>query len=122
MATLWHHHSNDTKDPESRAPLRVMRTKYHEHCWGNDFPAHGRAHYQEHNNLVRKLGMGRNFLEYNVSTGWEPLLEFLGLPAVDHAKAFPRSDDWVAYKKTMGEQKAAQESSRISEVERAARV
>lgn len=105
MSTLWHAHSNSTANPE--APMAVMRTKYHIHCWGNDFPAHGREHFRKHNELVRRLGQGRKFLEYDAKMGWSPLCEFLGLPSVDETKPFPRSDDWVEYKKMVQEQKQA---------------
>ncbi|KAJ4389609.1 hypothetical protein N0V93_007080 [Gnomoniopsis smithogilvyi] len=106
MSTLWHAHSNSKANPD--APMTIMRMKYHMHCWGNDFPNQGREHFRKHNDLVRSLGQGREFLEFDAKTGWSPLREFLGLPAVDEAKPFPRSDDWAEYKKMVQEQKQAQ--------------
>lgn len=94
MSTLGHSQSNSTAD--ATAAMAVMRNKYQAHCWGNDFPAHGRAYFQKHSDLARRLGQGRKFMEYDVETGWVPLCDLLGLPAVDQAKAFPRSDDWVS--------------------------
>lgn len=71
--------------------------KLHTHCWRNDFPAYGHEYFQKHNALVRKLGAGRKFLEYNVKDGWDPLCKFLGVPVPD--TPFPRMDDWLEYKK-----------------------
>lgn len=88
--------------------MAVMRIKYNVHCWGNDFPAHGREHFRKHNDLVRSLGEGRKFMEYDAKMGWAPLCDFLGLPTVDQTHSFPRSDDWVEYKKMVQEQEKTQ--------------
>lgn len=104
MNTLIHSHVNSAPG----LPMMELREKYHGHCWGGDFPANGRAHFQRHNELVRKLGARRKFLEWDVKMGWGPLTEFLGLPPVEEGKAFPQADDFLEYKKRVQEQKRAQ--------------
>lgn len=108
MSTLWHAHSHSKSTADPNTPMAVLRMKYHTHCWGNDFPAHGREHFRKHNDLVRCLGEGRRFLEYDAKMGWDPLCKFLDLPTMGETKAFPRSDDWLEYKKMVEEQKIAQ--------------
>ncbi|KAK9779171.1 putative NAD dependent epimerase/dehydratase [Seiridium cardinale] len=99
MSTLIPAHLNAPKpNPSPMAPLAV---KYHTHCWNEDFPTYGRDAYRRQNELVRKAAQGKKFLEYETGSGWGPLCEFLGLPVLD--APYPRSDDWVAYKKDVGE-------------------
>lgn len=47
-------------------------------------------------------------MEYDAKMGWSPLCDFLGLPNVEETKAFPRSDDWMEYKKMVEKQKKTQ--------------
>ncbi|KAI2469236.1 hypothetical protein F4781DRAFT_395166 [Annulohypoxylon bovei var. microspora] len=100
--TLWHAHTHaPSPNPSPMAPLSE---KYHLHCWNNDLPNCGRAAYRAHNELVRSLAreQGRKYLEYTPGDGWVPLCEFLG---EDGGKvkvpeeSFPKSDDWVGYKR-----------------------
>lgn len=104
LNTLWHSHTRSALG----LPMSELRSKYHAHCWGDDFPAHGRAHFQKHNELVRTLGARRKFLEWDVKMGWGPLTDLLELPPVDQNKAFPRADDFLEYKKMVEEQKKDQ--------------
>lgn len=94
MNTLVHSLS---RRPPNSTPMVTLATKYHTHCWGNDFPSHGRDHFRRHNENVRSAAKGQKFLEYDIKQGWEPLCEFLGVPLQD--RPFPRVDDWVDYKK-----------------------
>lgn len=94
MSTLVHYQS--TRRPGS-SPMLALATKYHTHCWGNDFPFNGRELFNRHNEEVRIAAKGRKFLEYDAQQGWEPLCEFLGVPRQD--RPFPRVDDWLEYKK-----------------------
>ena len=87
--------------PTGMASLAAM---YHRHCWGDDFEATGRGFFHEHNDLVRGLAEGRRFLEWRPEDGWGPLCEFLGVEAPPDGTPFPRSDDWVEYKKKVQEE------------------
>ncbi len=100
MTTLVHHH---TRRPlNDLSPMAPLAKKYHQHCWGDDFAANGISLFRSHNEAIREASKGRKFLEYEVGSGWAPLCEFLGVEIPDGE--FPRSDDWVEYKK-MVEQK-----------------
>lgn len=112
MTTLVHHHANRAADDPS--PMAPMARMYHKYCWGDNFPAGGLAFYREHNEAVRAASTGRKFLEYKVGSGWEPICSFLGLDVPE--APFPRSDDWVGYKK-MVEQEAVK-SAAVSKVPR----
>ncbi|KAJ9134635.1 hypothetical protein NKR23_g10063 [Pleurostoma richardsiae] len=101
MSTLWHLHCNRPSDDSS--PMAALARKYNCHCWDNDFPANGRILFRKHNELVRQSSKGRKFLEYEVKDGWGPLCEFLGIDIP--GTPFPRSDDWVEYKRMVGREK-----------------
>lgn len=100
MSTLWHAHSRRPLDGAST--MAALSLKYHTHCWNNDFPSYGRAHFQKHNDLVRKAASGRALLEFDVKDGWAPLCAFLGLTVPD--EPFPRNDDWLDYKQQVAEE------------------
>ncbi|ORY69830.1 uncharacterized protein BCR38DRAFT_93701 [Pseudomassariella vexata] len=103
MATLWHQHTHRAAD--SPSAMAVLAGKYHDNCWGGDFPTLGRTAYRAHNELVREEAArtGRKFLEYGVGQGWRPLCDFLGVEVPD--KPYPRTDDWMGYKKMVEEKK-----------------
>lgn len=101
-STLWHLHTSRPADDPS--PMNQLARKYHAHCWGGDFPKHGRARFREHNALVREASKGRRFLELRATDGWAPLCQFLGVP-VPEGVPFPRNDDWAEYKKMVERQK-----------------
>lgn len=71
--------------------------------WNDDFAAYGRDAYRRHNALVREAAAarGRRLLEYEPGAGWAPLCSFLGLGVPD--APYPRSDDWLGYKKEVQE-------------------
>lgn len=104
MSTIWHAYTR--MPPNSGLPMSSLSTKFHTVCWGNDFPANGRDYFRKHNDVVRSLGNGRKFLEWDVKDGWGPLCTFLDVPVPD--VPFPRHDDWVPYKKEMKEQTGSQ--------------
>lgn len=100
--TIWHswiQKKSRLPDGTVENPLESVADKFHEHLWKSNFEAYGRKCYREHNQNVRKLMSERpdDFIEFDVREGWEPLCQFLGkqIPSQD----FPRSDDWVQYKK-----------------------
>ncbi|KAI1096424.1 hypothetical protein F5B19DRAFT_146074 [Rostrohypoxylon terebratum] len=101
-STLWHAYTHaPSPNPSPMAPLSE---KYHRHCWNNDLPNQGLAAYRAHNELVRRLvrNQGRKYLEYVPGDGWAPLCAFLGVEegmAPRAQEPFPRSDDWIEYKK-----------------------
>jgi len=47
--------------------------------------------FEEHNAAVRREVPADRLLDFEVSQGWEPLCDFLGVPAPD--EPFPRSND-----------------------------
>lgn len=100
MSTLVHYHTNMPAD--SMSPMAPLATKYHSLCWGNDFATHGRDYFRRHNDKVRSLGKGRRFLEFDPMDGWALICGFLGTPVPD--RPFPRTDDWVQYKKLVSAQ------------------
>jgi hypothetical protein len=57
-----------------------MAWKLLQHTYYQDFPARGKQHYVDHNEKIRRLAreQKREFLEFNVKSGWEPLCSFLG--------------------------------------------
>lgn len=106
MKTLWHQHTHrPNPDPSPLAPLGL---KYHKHCWGDDFPTHGREAYRIHNQKVREASKGRKFLDYETGSGWGPLCEFLGVDVP--STPYPRNDDWIAYKKKVEKAEQKEES------------
>lgn len=109
MSTLIHYHMNRPADAPS--PMAPLAGKYHRYCWGEDFQATGRDFFRNHNELVRRLGKGRRFLEWRPEEGWGSLCEFLGVEAPPEGTPFPRSDDWVGYKK-MVEKERGREGER----------
>jgi len=98
-------HLQKTRASDDSSPMSVLSRKYHQHCWGTDFAATGRAFFEKHNKLVRELGKGRKFLEWQPQDGWAPLCSFLGVDAPPKGTPFPRSDDWVEYKKMVEQEK-----------------
>lgn len=101
-STLWHLHQSRPADDLS--PMNQLSRKYHSHCWGGDLPKYGRDAFRKHNALVREASEGRKYLEFQVKEGWKPICEFLGVP-VPEGVPFPRSDDWVEYKKMVEKEK-----------------
>lgn len=105
-STLWHlYQSRPADDP---SPMNQLSRKYHEHCWGGDLPKYGKEAFRKHNELVREAAKGRKFLEFGVGQGWEKLCEFLGVEVPEGVK-WPRSDDWVDYKKMVDKERKEKE-------------
>ncbi|KAK8081805.1 hypothetical protein PG996_000586 [Apiospora saccharicola] len=97
MSTLIPAHAqNDHRSSD----MYRLAAKYHQHCWSNDFPTHGMALYQKHNQAVRDAAARRakKLLEYKPGMGWAPLCEFLGLPTPAADVPYPRADDWLDFK------------------------
>ncbi len=109
MATLIH--LQQSRRPDDPSPMAPLARKYHRHCWDDDFAANGHAFFKKHNQLVRGLGAveGRRFLEWQPQQGWGPLCEFLGVDTPKEGTPFPRSDDWVEYKKKVEEERKQQQ-------------
>jgi hypothetical protein len=70
-----------------------MAWKLLQHTYYKDFSRLGREHYAEYNEKIRVLAreQKREFLEFNVKDGWEPLCKFLGDSVPD--TAFPFGND-----------------------------
>ena len=63
-------------------------------------PADLVAAYERHNAAVRAGVPGERLLEYDVTQGWEPLCDFLGLPVPD--QPIPRVNDRQAFRELFG--------------------
>lgn len=70
-----------------------MAWKILQHTYYKDFPNLGKQHYVDHNEKIRSLAkeQKREFLEFNVKEGWEPLCKFLGDSVPD--TPFPFGND-----------------------------
>ncbi|KAL3419133.1 hypothetical protein PVAG01_09355 [Phlyctema vagabunda] len=101
LATLVHAHTAGSAPDAKPSAMRSLADLYHKHVWDNDIPKNGRRAFREHNELVAKVSPKERFLEYQVKDGWDPLCEFLekDIPNIP----FPRSDDWLSYKKEHAE-------------------
>lgn len=55
------------------------------------FPTNGKAVFEEHYAMVRRLVPKEQLLEYDIRDGWEPLCEFLGHDVPQDP--FPRTND-----------------------------
>ena len=58
------------------------------------------AAYEQHNAAVRAGVPGDRLLEYDVTQGWEPLCDFLGVPIPD--APMPRTNDRQAFRELFG--------------------
>ncbi|OQO07248.1 hypothetical protein B0A48_07818 [Cryoendolithus antarcticus] len=100
LRTLWAGHLAATAETNDRnITMRGLRWKYHEYCWGNDFPANGRDYYRKYVQEVKRLCEGREVLEWDVNSkvveeevGWERLCGFLGV-SVPEGVDFPWTDE-----------------------------
>jgi len=61
--------------------------------------------FEEHNAEVRRVVPAERLLEFEVSQGWQPLCDFLGVPAPD--KPFPRTNDTAAFQARVAEAHSA---------------
>ncbi|KAK0632584.1 hypothetical protein B0T14DRAFT_37821 [Immersiella caudata] len=104
-------HLQKKRAPGDTTSMSVLSGKYHHHCWGDDFAATGREFFRKNNQLVRHLGKERKFLEWQPQDGWAPLCSFLGVDAPPEGTPFPRSDDWVEYKKMVERENTATENA-----------
>ncbi|CAJ2506430.1 Uu.00g005600.m01.CDS01 [Anthostomella pinea] len=117
--TIWHSYTYQKTRPNPNTSLLApMADRYHRHCWGNDLPTHGRRAFREHDEGVREAaaaaggeggGRRRRFLEYDAGSGWGPICEFLGVDVPE--MEFPRSDDWVGYKRIVEAERKAEEEA-----------
>lgn len=91
-------HYLDHRVIDETTPMAVMTRTCSKFCWDNDFEKNGLALFRRHSEQVRLAAKERNFLEYTVGDGWEPLCAFLNAPVPEDIP-FPRKDDWLEYKK-----------------------
>lgn len=89
LNTVWAGHLNPRPDRHPKA--KNLSDRYNRFLWDNDFPQYGLEAYRRHNEEVRRLSEGREFIEYNVSEGWEPLCKLLGLQVPE--QPFPWTDE-----------------------------
>lgn len=70
-----------------------MAWKLLQHTYYKDFEQSAKRHYVEHNERIRRLAkeQNREFLQFNVKQGWQPLCKFLGEPVPD--TPFPFGND-----------------------------
>ncbi|KXH30156.1 hypothetical protein CSIM01_00870 [Colletotrichum simmondsii] len=101
--TLIHAHLHRGKH-QTKSPMEELANAYHSVCWDNDFEKNGETYFQRHHEEVRAFDTNeRKFLELRPGDGWEPLCTFLGVEVPD--VPFPRSDDWVEYKKKVEQER-----------------
>jgi hypothetical protein len=83
-------------------PLRVMHRMIQEVIWDGTFggrflePDHAKAVFHEHIAQVKKTIPAEQLLVYEVSQGWQPLCDFLGVPVPD--TPFPQVNDAASMK------------------------
>ena len=70
-----------------------MAWKLLQHTYYGNFAEAGKKHYFAHNERIRRLAkeQRRQFLEFNVKQGWDPLCRFLGEPVPN--SPFPKGND-----------------------------
>lgn len=87
-------------DPELKALSKVdwaaglyypMLRSFWNHFFCGNFERYGKQRYEEYYKEIREIVPPENLLEYKISSGWEPLCEYLGRSIPD--KPFPRSND-----------------------------
>ncbi|TDZ13686.1 Ribonuclease H1 [Colletotrichum spinosum] len=101
--TLVHAHVNS--DASKRSPMRQLAEAYHTACWDNDFEKNAEAYFNRYCEEIRALEEGgRRLLELRPGDGWGPLCDFLGFEVPE--APFPKSDAWVAYKKTVEKERS----------------
>ena len=68
-----------------------MLRKFWDCFFYGDFRTYGKQRFQEHYTELREILPPKNFLEYRISSGWQPLCDFLGqsIPSTP----FPQSND-----------------------------
>lgn len=88
LDTLWYNYANrfqivlDYIHPIFRT-VGTFRWRFWKHTFLDDFPAHGKRVYREHNEFIRRTVPEERLLVFNVKQGWEPLCEFLDVPIPD---------------------------------------
>lgn len=77
----------------SRGSLGTFEAKMIHHTYYRDVYGLGMEKYESHNAWIRQMARDQNreFLEFNVKQGWEPLCRFLKKDIPD--TAFPRGND-----------------------------
>jgi Sulfotransferase domain len=97
-------HSRTVPGRESRGTERLRDAV--DVNWDHDFDANGAAFFLAHNQKVRDevAKRGRPLLELDVSQpdSFAKMCEFLGKEMPGELTEFPRSDEWLAYKKKHG--------------------
>ncbi|POS76378.1 hypothetical protein DHEL01_v205222 [Diaporthe helianthi] len=92
---------------QAKAEPSKLAKLYHEHLWGSDFLANGRAAFRQHNEGVLSAArqLGREVLVFDPSMGWESLCPFLG-KSVPSGVEYPHRDMWAGYKRMLKEVEA----------------
>ena len=90
MRTLWNGHQAAKTTPKPDGdPMKVLREKYRQVLWADDFPTERRTTYRAHIKLVRRVAPKEPLLEFVVGEGWGPLCGFLGtdVPEVEYSNS-----------------------------------
>jgi Sulfotransferase domain len=84
-------------DDSVAAGLAMLRALIWEGTFGGRFAdrEHAVRVFTEHNEAVRRAVPADRLLEFEVSQGWPPLCDFLGVPVPD--APFPRANDSAAF-------------------------
>ncbi|MGW4942627.1 sulfotransferase family protein [Actinoplanes sp. NPDC004185] len=85
-------------DDSVAAGLAMLRALIWEGTFGGRFAdrEHAVRVFTEHNEAVRRAVPADRLLEFEVSQGWPPLCDFLGVPVPD--APFPRANDSAAFR------------------------
>jgi hypothetical protein len=111
----WYRSAHDTifqaatHAPRGSGPIEMTHTLVWDGTFGGRFADrdHAIRVFEEHNAAVRREVPANRLLEFQVSDGWAPLCEFLGVPVPD--EPFPRSNDSASFQERhdLGQLRAA---------------
>jgi len=94
-------------DDSVTAGLAMVRSLIWEGTFGGRFAdrEHAVRVFTEHNEAVRREVPADRLLEFEVSQGWQPLCDFLGVPVPD--APFPRANDSATFQARIRERQSA---------------
>ncbi|GAA3335147.1 sulfotransferase family protein [Amorphoplanes nipponensis] len=100
-------HAPRTGDDSVTAGLSMIQSVVWEGTFAGRFAdrEHAVRVFTEHNEAVRRAIPARRLLEFEVSQGWPPLCDFLGVPAPD--APFPRVNDAESFRARIQERRGA---------------
>jgi hypothetical protein len=97
--------SSDSTDDSATPALGMLRSIIWQGTFGDRFAdrEHAVRVFTEHNEAVRREIPADRLLEFEVSQGWQPLCDFLGVPVPD--APFPRTNDSAMFQSRIEERR-----------------